>query len=169
MAIRILKRACLMIACLTMCSITALPQSKGSTDQKIKEIEARVKKLSDRITLLEAIISPTATRQNSTIQALHYGYIVANRDGVINDLNNLASSAFQFRIRPTSMGGGGGTYLGYTIPKKLANNDNGAYSASVFGDSVIFVGTANKISGTVTATISVIGRLHDFIFSGEFE
>ena len=34
--------------------------------------------------------------------------IQANKDAIINDLNNLAANAYQYRIRPTTMGGGGG-------------------------------------------------------------
>ncbi|MCX5729611.1 MAG: hypothetical protein NTZ28_12390, partial [Nitrospirae bacterium] len=30
--------------------------------------------------------------------------VQSNRDAIINDLNNLAAQAYQYRIRPTSMG-----------------------------------------------------------------
>ena len=34
--------------------------------------------------------------------------VQSNKDAIINDLNNLAANAFQFRIRPITMGGGSG-------------------------------------------------------------
>ena len=51
--------------------------------------------------------------------------VQSNKDAMINDLNNLAAHAYQFRIRPSSMGGGQGTYTGYTIPTKMKSNENG--------------------------------------------
>ena len=63
--------------------------------------------------------------------------IQANKDAIINDINNIAANAYQFRIRPTSMGGGGGAYNtakgaaeDYKIPSKMSSNDNGEYSIS---------------------------------------
>ena len=34
--------------------------------------------------------------------------INANRDAIISDITNMAANAYQYRIRPVSMGGGGG-------------------------------------------------------------
>ncbi len=36
--------------------------------------------------------------------------IGAQRDAIISDITNLAANAYQHRIRPASMGGGGGAY-----------------------------------------------------------
>lgn len=55
--------------------------------------------------------------------------VAANRDAIITDLNNLGADGYQFKIRPTSMGGGGGTYAGYAVPNAYgANNPNATYS-----------------------------------------
>ena len=40
----------------------------------------------------------------------------ANKDGVTSSLVNLAANAYQYRIRPTTMGGGSNSYSGYTVP-----------------------------------------------------
>ena len=42
-------------------------------------------------------------------------YVNVNRDAIVTDIENLAADAYQFKIRPTSMGGGNGTYVGFTI------------------------------------------------------
>ncbi|MBI5214580.1 MAG: hypothetical protein HY960_02385 [Ignavibacteriae bacterium] len=39
----------------------------------------------------------------------------ANQDAILMDLTNLAADVYQFKIRPTIMGGGNGTYAGYII------------------------------------------------------
>src|SRR6266478_2682874 len=62
--------------------------------------------------------------------------VQANKDAIVNDLNNLAADAYQFRIRPTTMGGGGGAYdnskggTAYVIPKKLQSNSNATYTTT---------------------------------------
>ncbi len=71
----------------------------------------------------------------------------ANKDGVTSSLVNIAANAYQFKIRPTTMGGGGGSYAGYGIPSKMQADDNGKYAVS---------GTpaSNSISITGTSTIN---------------
>jgi hypothetical protein len=105
--------------------------------------------------------------------------IQANKDAIINDLNNLAANAYQFRIRPTSMGGGGGVYdasrgatAGYTIPFRMSSNDNATYSTSSVGaDAITFVGTSttNPSNGTVTTTLDADGKLGTWVYTDNFE
>jgi len=93
----------------------------------------------------------------------------ANRDAIISDLTNLAANAYQFRIRPTTMGGGGGDYTGYTLPPSLASNENGTYvTGTVAATSITFTGTsAQYTSDSVTGTYGADGKLAGtFTFSG---
>src|SRR5713101_2537860 len=68
----------------------------------------------------------------------------ANKDGVTSSLVNIAANAYQFKIRPTTMGGGGGSYVGYTVPSKMAKDDNGTSYATgtVVSNSCPIVGTS---------------------------
>ena len=85
--------------------------------------------------------------------------VQANKDAIVNDLNNLAANAYQFRIRPTSMGGGGNNYTGFKIPSKLATNENGNYSATVTASAVSFTGySQSSNTNTVSVTIGTDGR-----------
>ncbi|MFZ1978459.1 MAG: hypothetical protein WAV76_10940 [Bacteroidota bacterium] len=89
--------------------------------------------------------------------------IQANKDAIVNDINNLAANAYQFRIRPTSMGGGGNAYTGngttYNIPSKLKTNENGSYSVTVAAQTVTIVGSsASAPTNTITVTIGSDGR-----------
>jgi hypothetical protein len=98
--------------------------------------------------------------------------VQSNKDAIINDLNNLAANAYQFRIRPTTMGGGGGSYTGgngYAIPTKLASDDNGSFTASNAAQAVTFVGTSGQGYGTVTAVCDSTGRLGSFTYTGQFQ
>lgn len=53
--------------------------------------------------------------------------VQSNLDAIIADLNNLGAMAYQYHMRPTSMGGGQGTYVGFAIPANMAENENGEY------------------------------------------
>lgn len=93
----------------------------------------------------------------------------ANRDAIIADLTNLAANAYQYRIRPTTMGGGGGSYVGYTLPPSLASNENGIYvSGTIAATSIEFTGTsAQYTADSVTGTYGPDGKLvGTFTFSG---
>jgi len=94
----------------------------------------------------------------------------ANRDAIIADMTNLAANAYQYRIRPTTMGGGGGSYVGYTIPPSLASNENGVYalSGSPSATTVGFAGTSSQYTtDSVTGTYGSDGKLSgSFSFAG---
>ena len=86
----------------------------------------------------------------------------ANRDGVISDLNNLGAMGQQYYKKPTSMGGGGNAFTGWTIPTGLDTTANGTYTKTVAAQTLTLVGTGNEIGtdGTekVKATATVTGN-----------
>ncbi len=95
--------------------------------------------------------------------------VQSNKDAIINDLNNLAANAYQYRIRPSSMGGGNGKYTGYSIPGKLQTNANATYTWSVADPNVTFTGTSGQYSASVVATLSSDGNLGSWTYNGEFQ
>jgi len=96
--------------------------------------------------------------------------IQSNRDAIINDLNNLAAQAYQFRIRPTSMGGGQGDYSCFSIPTKMKTNENATYTAAASQNSIVFtaVSAQNPTNGVVV-TVDSFGRLGGWSYSGDFQ
>jgi hypothetical protein len=96
--------------------------------------------------------------------------IQSNRDAIINDLNNLAAQAYQYRIRPTSMGGGQGDYSSFVIPTKMRTNENATYSATPSPNSIAFAAvSAQNPTNTVSVTIDSFGRLSGWSYSGDFQ
>lgn len=96
--------------------------------------------------------------------------IQANKDAIINDLNNIAAHAYQFKIRPSSMGGGQGSYSGYNIPSKMASNENATYSATAGASTVSIVATSNSnTTNTVTGVVDSDGRLGSWTYAGDFQ
>ena len=95
--------------------------------------------------------------------------ISTNKDALINDLNNLASNARQYRARPFTMGGGSGSYTGYKIPSKLATNDDGSFSAAVQPKKVTFIATSGLSYGSIQADLDSNGVFGTFTYSGDFQ
>ena len=98
--------------------------------------------------------------------------IQSNKDAIINDLNNIAAHAYQFRVRPASMTGGAGSYVGYAIPTKMASNENAVYTCTATANQVTF--TAVSSSNTVNTVIATIDSQGNFIqtswqYTGDFE
>lgn len=97
--------------------------------------------------------------------------VSSNRDGVVSDLNNLGAMAQQYYKKPTSMGGGGNSFVGWTVPLELDTTANGVYAITTgpSATGVVITGTGNesndagtKIShtGTVSATTIVVAKVN---------
>ena len=84
------------------------------------------------------------------------------RDVVINESVNIASLALQYYKKARVFGGGQYSFTGWVIPDHMQTTSNGSYTAQVFSDSVIIIGTGNEyvISGTpikIETTVSKNG------------
>jgi hypothetical protein len=98
--------------------------------------------------------------------------IQSNKDAIINDINNLAANAYQYRIRPGSMGGGAGSFTGWSIPTKMSSNENGTYSATANAQTVDLMGYSTTNSGcSVTGHVQSDGRvtMTSADFAGDFK
>ena len=84
------------------------------------------------------------------LQLFQTGSIGANHDAIINDVMNISAHADQWRIRPTSMGGGGGDFDGYTLPDRMDETGNGEYSISAAtGQTITILGESTIHNGSV--------------------
>ena len=96
--------------------------------------------------------------------------VQSNRDAMINDLNNLTAQAYQFRIRPSSMGGGQGDYTTFTIPTKMQTNENGMYTAAPTTNTIVFTAvSAQNASNSMKVTIDSNGKLGSWSYFGDFQ
>jgi hypothetical protein len=96
--------------------------------------------------------------------------VSAHREEILNDLNHIAAHMYQFRLRPTELGGGGGTYFGYKIPDKLASNEVATFSIIEHASPDTMTIEARSVHnlGVVTAMINATGQLSGHRFTGEF-
>ena len=76
--------------------------------------------------------------------------LTANSDAVISDLTNLASMAQQYYRKPEAMGGGGNSFVGFSIPATLDTTANGVYTISTAGTAtgISFQGVGNEKNGS---------------------
>jgi hypothetical protein len=84
----------------------------------------------------------------------------ANKDGVTSSLVNIAANGYQYKIRPTTMGGGGNSYVSYVIPLKMVADANGSYSlGTIASNSCQIVGTSTvNTSWSATCTSDDTGK-----------
>jgi hypothetical protein len=102
--------------------------------------------------------------------------IQSNKDAILSDLNNLGADAYQYRIRPASMGGGAGSYASYTDPSTKAsspwgpNNPDATYTiVGAAGATVTFLGTSKTVPGsTVQIAFAADGSAGIPVYTGQF-
>ena len=71
--------------------------------------------------------------------------IDSKRDLLINECGNLAMDAMKHYKKPSNLGGGGNSFIGWSIPEILATTATGNYSTAIFKDSVLIIGTGNDV------------------------
>ena len=105
--------------------------------------------------------------------------IQSNKDAILSDLNNLGADAYQFKIRPASMGGGNGAYdnssggAAYTIKTNGpwgSSNPNATYTiTSQAATTITFQGASKTVtSSNVTITFDANGKGNTPTYTGQF-
>jgi type II secretory pathway pseudopilin PulG len=106
--------------------------------------------------------------------------IQSNKDAILSDLNNLGADAYQWKIRPSSMGGGNGVYDGsanggtpYAVKATGpwgTSNPNATYAITAqAAASITFTGTSKTVTGsTVAITFDANGKGTVPTYTGQF-
>ncbi|MCF8241660.1 MAG: hypothetical protein K9J16_09760 [Melioribacteraceae bacterium] len=71
--------------------------------------------------------------------------IDSKRDAVINECITIGNYARGYYKKPTALGGGGNKFTGFSIPPSMRSTGNGSYSATIYADSVVLIGTGNEV------------------------
>jgi hypothetical protein len=71
------------------------------------------------------------------------------KDTMVSEGTNIGALAQQYYKKPTSMGGGGNTFTGFSIPAKLSKDSSAgvSFSASVAAQKVTITGTPFSSTG----------------------
>ncbi|MCE1188556.1 MAG: hypothetical protein LWX56_05385 [Ignavibacteria bacterium] len=65
--------------------------------------------------------------------------VESNRNSVIADLHHIAHLAQAYYKRPTAFGGGGNSFVGFTIPATIATNAHGTFTVATAGTATQIV------------------------------
>lgn len=81
------------------------------------------------------------------------------KDTMVSEATNIGAMAQQYYKKPTSMGGGGNSFTGFTIPTKMATDSSAGvtFTKAVTANKVTITGTPFSSSGyawTVTTVVT---------------
>ena len=76
----------------------------------------------------------------------------SNKDAITSTLTSLAANAFQYKLRPSTLGGGSGLYTNYQLPAKLANDDDALYAVTAITSTTVTITGTSKINTLWVAT-----------------
>jgi hypothetical protein len=85
----------------------------------------------------------------------------STKDGVVSDCTNLGAMAQQYYKKPTSMGGGGNSFVGWQVPGfgvpgGLDSTAYGLYTAVPTDVDVEITGTPHEYDWDVTTTVTAL-------------
>ncbi|HTP12659.1 MAG TPA: hypothetical protein VMM37_03490 [Bacteroidota bacterium] len=79
-------------------------------------------------------------------------------DVLADEMNKIALHAYTYRMRPREMGGGGGSYRGYTLPNEMSSTATAWYSISVGDTEVVIEGRQKKYEHVRLASVGGDGK-----------
>lgn len=72
--------------------------------------------------------------------------IEAKRDILIEETSSLGTMALQYYKKPSELGGGGTSFLGFTIPPQMVTTVNGNFmTADVQANQITITGTGSEV------------------------
>ena len=80
-----------------------------------------------------------------SIQLFRASAIESKRDLLVSESANIATIAISYYKKPSEMGGGGRSFIGWTVPSPLVNTNNGSYLADVQANQIIITGTGTEV------------------------
>ena len=119
-----------------------------------------------------ALISiPVAVIQRNVSASLHESQaIIENKDAMLYEMNPVAERLYEYRVLPKELGGGNGSFTGFTLPKDLASTTEAQYKIELHDTLAIVEAKSVKYPlGTITAKISKQGKFLDWKYSELFE
>ena len=72
--------------------------------------------------------------------------IESKRDILIEETTSLATMALQYFKKPSELGGGDQSFIGFTIPKQMVRTINGNFlTADIQPDHILITGTGSEV------------------------
>ncbi len=105
------------------------------------------------------------------VNLLQANSIDHDQKSLINDIQIVAISALQYKTKSANLGGGKGSYVGYTIPKRLLSNSDGTFKVSVTATQITVTATSGAGNGTIVSSFDKDGRFvaKSLTYTGNFK
>jgi hypothetical protein len=123
------------------------------------------------VTLFVALaVGPTAYfGEKARANTRHAQAVQTNRDFTIDELNLLAMDAAQYNILPRQLGGGGRSFVGYSVPETKAKTEEASYTVTEIRNVVVFRAVSSKFPlCAVQVKVDSLGHMRDWVYEGEF-
>lgn len=99
-----------------------------------------------------------------SVQLFRSNAIEAKRDVLIEETSSLAAMAIQYFKKPSEMGGGGKSFIGWTIPHQMIQTVNGNFMTSTISpNQVVIIGTGSEVvTGNDSIKVRTIVSADDY-------
>jgi len=120
--------------------------------------------------LVALVVGPVAYfGENARENQRHAQAVQTNRDFTIDELNLLAMDAAQYNILPRQLGGGGRSFVGYSVPETKAKTEEASYTVTEIRNVVVFRAASSKFPlCAVQVKVDSLGHMRDWVYEGEF-
>ena len=85
--------------------------------------------------------------------------VMANRDRIFAELNNLAAVAMQYYKKPRAMGGGSNSFTGWTIPARMDSTVYGTYLANPTNQVLTITATGTEIGNDGVNFVQIVATI----------
>jgi hypothetical protein len=107
--------------------------------------------------------------ENARADMRHAQAVQSNRDAMINELNLLALDAAQYKILPKQLGGGGRSFVGYSVPETNAKTEEASYKVTEIRNVVVFRAASTRFPlCAVQVEVDSLGHMRGWSYEGEF-
>ncbi len=150
-------------ALLSLCATISFSQDPRVLEARVSDLERRVRALEERLGVANATtaeIKPVDTKKA----------MQDNRDEILKEIQKWSTFAYQHRTLSPNRGGGGGSFLGFVIPREVATTLEGTINAVVEADFVTLTMESSKGFGSITWKVGPDGRFvsGSLLFIGDF-
>jgi hypothetical protein len=120
--------------------------------------------------LVAVVVGPIAYfGENARANTRHAQAVQSNRDAMIHELNLLALDAAQYKILPRQLGGGGRSFVGYSVPETNAKTEEAFYTVTATENAAAFRATSTRFpSCAIQVKVDSLGHMREWIYEGEF-
>jgi hypothetical protein len=78
------------------------------------------------------------------------------RNLLMNEGSSLATLAMGYYKKPASLGGGGSSFIGWTMPGDMKITATGSFTSIAYNDSLVIIGTGNEVTtGTDSVKVKI--------------